>query len=805
MKKLTAPDVFRARLCKLANVSFVLLSILLASSAASAVETELLNPTAPTRLPARIDARPITPDFGCFWSFDLETDNYKTLIDALGPVNAFDVLSITLRNLSSFYGNDKAIETTKKAAEYAKSQYGVDTIIDLDLRVARYDFEKKHPDLAQERLMFANVDIPAVPKTLSLSFNAPTLTDHYTGNYPYFVRGGRVVRAWAYRRDENGMIIPDSVINVTDLAAADAEQYFVEDKPGYDVDQTVKNSLEVSFKSDALPQSADGVTVAVAFRYSYPDVFADETLELERRLYESYRDVPTLGGYKDEWGFPPCFDREDKLNDYWYSERMASAYANRFNGENLVDDLFLACQPQKDRERERIKVLDQFHKLCSDRVLDYENQNYRLNKELWGRDAFVGVHCTWYPWPNMLEMRKNGLMWWKAPRDVAQTDEYVPFSARNSMAKGCGSLWINMFYAKQTSPYITEYWTAAAAGGRVHVHNIYPRDDNSPKNEKDSRLLPIVGDAGGSRVREKIRMLNIVTNSQIDSPVAVVFSRFGAANPLRQEYQAVGTDICDRFSSRGFPCDLLPVDEIFSSRPDGTLKWSVQDGRLAYGDQKYEALIFFGENDAEEDAWNALRNLADDNPEIKTRFVSIPAGASSEEKEQKVAETIVFLERGGVLKQTPWVGDPNRFGTTDAETSLRPPRTAFSRFIDGTLLWIAATASDFGDPIVLQNERIKLKDGGLSPNISARANGVFSVRFDKQGALDAVVIDDAKSLEIGDFSFELSDEEIGDDPVDVAVWRDAQGNWRGVFQRKKNDLPEALRKLVPTWNYLQKI
>lgn len=781
----------------------VLLCVIFLIRSVAGAEVEPLAPNAPGRLPLQIDGRSVLPDVGCFWSFDLAGDDYKNMIDAIAPTNAFDVLSITLRSQKYFDGNQEAVAATKRAAEYAFEKYGIKTLLDLDLRIARYDFEKVRPDLLQERLLFSRKEISNNDSNIAFTFQTNVLSDHYTGSSPYYVRGGRVVKAWTYACDAKGVIDPKSIRDVTSAARWNDNRRSIESKLGYEVDDSVDDSLEVTFDKNALPQENANIAVAVAFRYSYPDLFADETLELEKRVFEQYKDVPTLGGYKDEWGFPPNFNRDERLDDFWFSERMAHAYARQYVGRDLVDDLFLAFQPQKGLEKERIRVVDQYRKLCSDRAVAFEKQCYRLNKEIWGDDAFVGVHCTWFPWPNVLEMRKNGIMWWKSPRDVAQTDEFVPFCIRNSLAKGCGSLWINMFYARQSDPYVEEHWTSAASGGRVHLHSIYPRDENSPSNPLESRLLPIVGDAGVNRIREKIRMLNLVSNSQIDSPVAVVFGRIGASNPLRSEYLAVGVDICDLISSKGYPTDLIPVDEVFSNRPDGTPKWQVRNSHLAYGDQQYSAILLYGESDAEKDAWLALHELADKTSNCRTKFIVVPVAATRKDKEALATEAIDVATLEGVVRQTPWVRDRYAFGNEE-EISYRPPRTSVSRFLDGSVLWIASTESDFGDPIVLNKEKIELKRGSYSPEISVVANGVFLTRFDDQGELDAVVASEVKSLTVGELSFVLSDDEIGADPVDIAVWKDANGQWRGVFQRHDNVLPPALQKIVPKWNYLQR-
>ncbi len=806
---------------------------------------EPLNPAAPGRLPATLDGLRLAPDFGCFWGFNVEGDDYRTLFDVVEPTGAFDALTITLRSLPRFDGNAAAVAATKKAVEYARER-GVGAILDVDLRIARYDFEAARPELSQERIYFKELDLRTLDgaeKKGELTFEAPNLNDHYAGARPFYVRGARLVKAWRYRKNADGAVEPGSVVDVsaacnvpttnapleknrTDFVDATSRNRF-----GVPVDLATldgvksangKDSAENAGKIDSTDKAkaangGDFLTVAVAFRYSCPDLFADETLELEKRLYEQYRDVPALGVAKDEWGFPPSFDRANRLDDFWYSEATRRAYSaafgtndsddsDGFNGSrDLIDDLFLAFRPQTGREAERIAAVDRFNRLCAERVLKYEIQNYQTTKEIWGPDAFVGVHCTWFPFPNTLEMRKNGIMWWKAPRDFAQSDEYVPFCCRNSLAKATDSHWINMFYARQVPPYIFEHWTAAASGGRVHIHNIYPRDENSPQHPIDSRLMPIVDDGGVARIRSKIRTLSLISDAPLDSPVAVVFGRFGAMNPLRAGYGKVGVDLCDRFSTAGFPADLIPVDEITSTTPSGEKRWKLSDdGYLQYGPQRYAALVLWGENDADAADFAALKALAGQiGTNCKTKIKEIKADATAAEKDALAAEIIAALNVAKVEPQTPWKVDETAFSVPE-ERSSRPQLVATSRFSDGTNVWIAAKENALGDPISLNGATVRLADGRDSTPISVDANGVFAVRFDADGALDAVAAAELKSLKIGELSVAISAKEIGDDPVDVAIWRRADGRLRGVFQRRENALPPSLEGVVDDWTFLKR-
>ena len=794
---------------------------------------EPLNPTAPGRLPKTLDGLRLAPDFGCFWGFNVEGDDYRTLFDAVEPTGAFDALTITLRSLPRFDGNDAAVAATKKAVEYAREQ-GVGAILDVDLRIARYDFEAARPDLSQERIYFKELDLRTLGEAGGrgeLTFEAPNLNDHYAGARPFYVRGARFVKAWRYRKNADGAVEPGSLVDVsaafnvpttnapleknrTDFVDATSRNRFGVPVDLATLDDVKSANGESAAESAGKEKSANGgdfLAVAVAFRYSCPDIFADETLELEKRLYEQYRDVPALGVAKDEWGFPPSFDRQNRLDDFWYSEATRRAYSAAFeagdsNGSgDLIDDLFLAFRPQAGREAERIAAVDRFNRFCADRVLRYEIQNYQTTKEIWGPDAFVGVHCTWFPFPNTLEMRKNGVMWWKAPRDFAQSDEYVPFCCRNSLAKATDSHWINMFYARQVPAYIFEHWTAAASGGRVHIHNIYPQDENSPQHPIDKRLMPIVDDGGVARIRSKIRTLSLISDAPLDAPVAVVFGRFGAMNPLRPGFGKVGVDLCDRFSTAGFPADLIPVDEITSTTQAGEKRWKLSDdGYLQYGPQRYSALVLWGENDADAADFAALKALAGQTGKnCKTKIDEIKADASADEKDALAAEIIAALKTAKVEAQTPWKVDETAFSVPE-ERSSRPQLVSTSRFIDGTVVWIAAQENALGDPIALDGATVRLADGRDSTPISVDANGVFAVRFDADGTLNAVAATELKSLKIGELTVEVSDAEIGDDPVDVAIWRRADGRLRGVFQRRENALPPSLEGLVDDWTFLKR-
>lgn len=799
---------------------FILIAFFLITLRCYGEELPFLNPDHPNRLPASFEGKPILPDFGCFWSFSsLDDDSYKTFPDAVAPSGAFDAFYLTLRSHEKIVDNQPLLEKTRQAVEYARAQYGIGTLLDIDVRIARKEFAQQYPDLLQERLFLDEKELDftvpnrkessnSAPKSLEFLFQTGSLTDHYTGKYPYSIQGNRLAKAWIYQKNDQNEILPQTIRDVSQEVVF---QSLNNEKCCVIVPESLRFSIKDKF--DFEEHFKTFICVAAAFQLLYPDIFAEETLNLERQIYEMYRTVPAAGIGKDEWGFPPCFAREDNLNDYWFSRRMSEKYAETTNGRSLLDDFLLMFRPQQSRETERLQCFDDFHRLCLKQVLRYEIQNYYLSKEIWGSNAFIGVHGTWFPWPNICEFRKNGLFWWQMPRDYAQSDEFVPFCCRNSMAKATRSTWINMFYSSYIPPYINEHWTAALSAGRVHLHGIYPTVADSPSHPINARILPIT-EAGVDRIRSKIRLLNLITNSPLNSSVAVVFGHFGVMNPLREEYKKVGVELCDHLALAGYPADLIPSDEINSVDLQNRPLWfQNKDGFLQYGAQAYRYIVFYGVNDSDRNDFEALAALKTD--KCQTHIVEIPVQIESSQKISVLDSIINSLKEANIPVQTPWKAEQEQFMSGTDEISTRPNRNGFALLIDGTYIRIASQNNSTGEDIILEDEPILSNSGQLFGTVSVQCNGLFACRFNENGILTALVATDLRFFSCNDLEINLIDDfENKEVPegLDVVLLRknegqmiesgNAQHSWLGIFQARENNLPDSLKKITADWQFL---
>ena len=152
-----------------------------------------------------------------------------------------------------------------------------------------------------------------------------------------------------------------------------------------------------------------------------------------------------------------------------------------------------------------------------------------------------------------------------------------------------------------------------------------------------------------------------------------------------------------------------------------------------------------------------------------------------------VASVAVYAQKTPVWKD-PAVNQVNRearraafFAFEDADKARVNDKTKSSRYLSMEGKW----RFNF------------VKDHNLAPK------DFFAVKFDEQGELVAFAASDFRSVKIQDCEITLSDSDIGSAPIDVALWRDSSGKWRGVFQRSVNDAPESLWRFTERWNYLK--
>ncbi|MCK3683466.1 hypothetical protein [Maribellus sp. YY47] len=718
----------------------------------------------------------IQPVIGAwFWGEnDFTADGYKASVDMFESYSCYDLLAVGIRRSGHDITDIDVHNQVKRAAEYAHEK-GLKLALELDPRIARHKFQAMYPDELQQSLWLQEVPL-SENEAVSTIVKSIDLSDHMTGNkVPYVSLSGALLRVYSYTKTSDG-IDPNTLQDISDECK---------------ITVSTKDSLVVKLPAKHGYKELRAC-VMVTFTHLYPDVFAPHLIEFTRNIIDAYADVPLAGGMRDEWGFPPSTpaDRMAGGNHFWYSNHYAEAYAKKTGGRELLADCLLMYAGIKGKEAERYGVINAYMELNRERNIELENDFYENIKKVFGPDAAVVTHPTWFPYPNKLEAKKNGLYWWAAKRDWAQTDEVTPFAARTAVAKKWGSpVWYNQYYGTQREAYEDELWSSVLAGGRINYHPLYPSDKS--RQEKYTELLKGELMQGESRVR----LLNFISESPLNCPVAVVFGHPSAMNWAGPYAEDLGMTLINRLWSEGIPADLIPTSEI-----ENESMQIDEDGWITYGSQRYAAVVLyhpeFEKNSTStffQEASTGQTNLfrignwtRDFNGQLFDGNAALPSTMKiSENIEDLIKKVQKILKKQKIELQTPASRLLSGFGYA----SNTPPTQGFCRLIDGTLIQVAAINHPSGDPI-----ESKMKVGKYE--VVFNALGVAAVRLDDNGQLEALAAGGLTFFKTGNLSIRL------DKPVDLAIWTNDKGELEGVIQGEVEDVPQALLDITQNWTYI---
>ena len=708
------------------------------------------------------------PGIGCWFWTDKEfaPEGYRDFVDKAEKYSAFGLLTTSIRAPVEVT-DPKVHDQIKRASQYARA-HDQAIVMDLDARLARGAFMRRYPEELQEIVRLREVGLR---ESGDVEFLVATVGggDHYTFRAPpYYPVASRLLRVYAYVREPGG-VVPASVEDITarcKVVQADAK------------------GLKVVIPCGAGDKGRTACVMAAHSLFT-PDVFAPHLIEFERAILDQYADVALAGACKDEWGFPGGMADAHNL---WFSAPMAKAYAQRRPGHELARDLLLMSLGETGREGERTAAINHYLEMNWQRNAEVETAFYHAIKEVFGPTALSATHPTWYPYLDEHEVFKNGLDWWACQRDLAQTDEATPFCARTALAKKWRSpLWYNMYYDSSLKPYEEDIWRHALGGGRINFHPQYPGPwEPNPWSLAESRVL---------QAAARIGLLNLISTAPIDCPVAVVFGHPAALNWSGPGFADAGLDVANGLWAEGFYADLIPSSEI----ANGHLKLA-SDGRLEYGPQHYAAAILYHPQFERPGMAEFFRQAAARGKTALFRvgdwtvgfegnsldLTGLPDSMKPVTTTAAVRQAIAHLKASGIEPQTPCT----MRGAAGFPASMMPQPGGQCRLLDGTIIVASGEKDVLGDPI---QKTIQVNGHAVVFD----AVGVAAVRLSETGKVEAMVAGGLKLFKAGDLTLELPER------ADVALWRDARGEWQGVLQGHNGSLPDALARITPNWSRLR--
>jgi len=485
---------------------------------------------------------------------------------------------------------------------------------------------------------------------------------------------------------------------------------------------------------------------------------------------------------------------------------MALVYAKAHDGRDLVRDLLLLAKKERGRDRERNAAINHYMAMYWQWNSEMENAFYEGVKEVFGKTALVATHPTWFPYPGELEATKNGLDWWACRRDLAQTDESTPFSVRTALAHHWDSpLWYNMYYSTSIESYQREMWSSVLAGGRINFHPLYP----APLADGNTAILR--GDL--MRAEQRIRLLNYITEAPVESPVLLLFGHTAALNWTGDSFGKTGVEIANELWEAGYYTDLMPTsvinqdglgissgERIFGrvSRNRDIWPYNFNRERDVGGAGAYDAVILYHpqfeqRNVAALFSKPAARNFKtalyrvgdwthdfDGNPSDAEDVLSPKTKVVSEETCAK--EVIAHLKSLGVEPQTPG----RMRGEKGFPDSVVPQPSGQCQLVDGTVILASGEKEMMGDPI---QKTIKVR--GFE--VTLDAIGVVGVQLQQDGSIYALAAGGLKLFKSAKQTIALPER------LDVAIYKEPFGDWRGVVHGHDGAIPEPLLALTKNW------
>lgn len=219
---------------------------------------------------------------------------------------------------------------------------------------------------------------------------------------------------YALRKTSGGEYIPGSVIDIT------GSTHVASSTP-------CSVSLHIQ-----VPVRLAGYTahVMTAHYHRYPDMFSKFMQDSFVDAMRAYRDVGFDGAALDEFKYIVLGKApNEQFRERLYSKSMAAFYKKR-TGQNLIRTLFdMRYSPQGD-PRVRVRAINNYFDMLRVGLLRVEQRFYRATAEIFGPQAFHGIHNTFHNHLNSDEIWATGINWWEVPRDYGQSDEITPYTTQ---------------------------------------------------------------------------------------------------------------------------------------------------------------------------------------------------------------------------------------------------------------------------------------------------------------------------------------------------------------------------------------
>ena len=411
-------------------------------------------------------------------------------------------------------------------------------------------------------------DITSASKSVRLTGNS--------ADVPRVCLRSELLHAYAFKKTADGEYSPRSVVDITDRARV-----------------TARTTCSVSLHVQASPRLAGFTVYVMTVHYHrYPDMFSPYMTNSFIEALRAYKDVGFDGTALDEFGYmAPHKTRDELFRERWYSKNMATFYRKR-TGQELIRTLFeMRYAPQGD-PRPRARAINNYFDTLRQGPLRVEQKFYRATNEIFGPQAFHGIHDTFHNHLNSDEIWTTCINWWSIPRVYSQTDESEPMP----IALGMGlahpkAVEYDQHYGSIRS-FVRRGIYSARFNVRVHYHALNDQHGWGVDMRTPEMLQKV------SAVEDKVRLLNYFDAPRPAMNVLFVFGFPALADWFPNEGQRNEWDINGDLDVekkavaawnagyRGAVASSVLIDEGKITADD--------HGGILYGGHRFTALVYIG-------------------------------------------------------------------------------------------------------------------------------------------------------------------------------------------------------------------
>ena len=224
-------------------------------------------------------------------------------------------------------------------------------------------------------------------------------------------------------------------------------------------------------------------------------------------------------------------------------------------------------------------------------TLSIEKSMYETGKQLYGRDAFIGLHNTFHNNMDRDEVWQTGVSWWNIKRDYGHTDENTPTPIQMGIGMSYPkNAMYNMYYDQGLEKIWTKALYDLRFGVRTHYHAANDGHSWGVSIEAPEALLHI------NKVENAARLLNRFNPQFPDIKLLVIYGMEAMYNWYPDLSQRGMYDINDQLGfekksielwNNGYLVAAVPTDLI----SDGRLRLNAA-GKPILNGHVFDAVIF---------------------------------------------------------------------------------------------------------------------------------------------------------------------------------------------------------------------